>query len=166
MDIKSIREQWTDYEKLVSPETIQQALAFPQELLDEQIETLLPNIELAADGPIVRSVIFFSETYIGEARLTAGQQDFDLAVRNSIANYRVSIGQYEVIRNAAAIEQAKAKSEQPPAPEKTVYEKATVSLQHSIFGLITTINYFGEKRDDWLKKVKSNIPIGILKRSR
>jgi hypothetical protein len=165
MDIKLIREQWADYEKLVSSGTIQQALALPQDLLDEQIDAILPNIELAADGPVVRSLIFFSATYIGEVRLAAGQEDFDVALRDSVANYRINVGQHEVIRNTAAIEQAKSKGEQPPAPEKTVYQKATVKLQHSVFGLITIINYFGENRDDWLKKINTNIPIEILKRS-
>lgn len=166
MKIELLREQWTAYQNLVSADRIHETLRLPQGMLDEEIENVLPNIELGADGPVVRSVIFFSATYIGEARLMAGQDDFDLALRTSIANYRVDVGQHEIIRNAAAIEQAKAKNEQPPSPEKTVYQKATITLQHSIFGLITKINYFGEKRDDWLKTIKSNIPIEILKRSR
>jgi hypothetical protein len=52
---------------------------------------------------------------------------------------------------------------EPPPPEKIVYEKATVTLQHHILGFVTTINYFGDKRDDWLNQLKSSIPIEILK---
>lgn len=123
MDIKLIREQWADYEKLVSSGTIQEALALPQNLLDEQIDAILPNIELAVDGPVVRSLIFFSSTYIGEVRLATEQAEFDVALRNSVADYRMSVGQHEIIRNAAAIEQAKSKGEETPAPEKTVYKQ-------------------------------------------
>jgi hypothetical protein len=165
MDIKLINEQWRDYETLVSSKTIQEVLALPEHFLGEQIDTILPNIELAVDGPVVRGLVFLSATYIGEVRLAAGEQDFDVALRDLVANYRVKVGQHEIIRNAAAIEQARSKGEEPPAPEKTVYQTATIKLHHSIFTGVTTINYFGDKRDKWLEKIKSNIPIEVLKRS-
>jgi hypothetical protein len=166
MDIKQIQQQWADYEKLVPSKTIEASVVEVETLMDEQIDAILPNIELGTDGPIVQSFIFFSPSYIGEARLTKGQQDFDVAIRESIANYRVSIGEHQIVRNAAAIEQAKAKGEEPPAQEKTVYQKATVTLQHTIFGLVTKTNYFGDQRDRWLEKVTTAIPIKTLKSSR
>jgi hypothetical protein len=94
-----------------------------------------------------------------------GEEHFDIGLRDSVANYRLQIGRHEVVRNTAAIEAAKAKGEQPPGPEKIVYQKAVVTLQHTAFGLVSAINYFGDNRDEWLKSVKANIPIEVLKRS-
>ena len=167
MNIKLIREQWAVYEALVSFETIQRALTRPQSLLDEEIEVILPNIELAADGPVVRSLILLSRSYIGEVRLTGELEDFDFGLRTLLGNYRVSIGQHEVVRNAAEIEQAKSRGEEPPSQEKTVYQTATVTLLHTMFvmGMTTKMSYFGDKRDEWLKRIKTNIPVDTLKRN-
>ena len=64
------------------------------------------------------------------------------------------------------IEAAKAKNEMPPAPEKVVFEKATLNLQHSIEGTRSTINYFGAKRESWLGCITMIVPVEALKRSR
>jgi len=165
MNTKSLNEQWVYYQNLVPASRINEALRLPEGVLDEQIETILPNIVMGTDGPVVQSIIFFSKTYIGEARLMDSEDYFDVGLRDSVANYRLQIGRHEVVRNTAAIEAAKAKGEQPPEPEKIVYEKAVLTLQHTIFGLISTINYFGNNRDEWLKSVKTKIPIDVLKRS-
>jgi hypothetical protein len=166
MDIKQIQQQWTDYEKLVPSKTIEPLVVKAETFMDEKIDTIIPNIELGTDGPVVQSFVFFSPTYIGEARLIQGQHDFDVAIKESIGNYRINIGEHQIIRNVAAIEQAKGKGEEPPAEEKTVYQKATVTLHHTIVALITTLNYFGDQRDRWLEKVIRTIPVKILKSSR
>lgn len=137
-----------------------------ESLMDEKVDTIVPNIQLGTDGPVVQSFIFFSPTYIGEVRLIQGQHDFDIAIKESIANYRINIGEHHIVRNAAAIEQAKGKGEEPPAEDKTIYQKATVTLHHGAIGLITIINYFGDQRDRWLEKVTTTLPIKVLKSSR
>jgi hypothetical protein len=165
MNTKMINEQWTPYQDLVSFTRIQEALRRPEAVLDEEIEAILPNIVLGTDGPIVQSVIFLSKTYIGEARLMDAEENFDIGLRDSVENYRFQIGQHEVVRNTAAIESAKAKGEQPPEPEKIVYQKAVITLQHTALGMLTAINYFGDKREEWLESVKVNMPVEVLKRS-
>lgn len=160
-----LREQWRDYDKLVSTKTIESALARPQRLIQEEIEVIFPNIELGADAPVVRSIIFLSHSYLGEARLAEGKEEFDMLLRTQISNYRISIGQHEIIRNAAAIEQARSKGQEAPSPDKMVYQTATVSLFHSVGGLpfATKINYFGNKCDEWLQRITDSIPVAMLK---
>jgi hypothetical protein len=162
MKIELLRKQWGEYQNLVPTERIAEALQQPQILLDEEIENVLPNITLGTDGPIVQSIIFFSATYIGEARLIDGQEHFDVAIRNTVANYRIQLGRHEIVRNAAAIEAAKAKGEALPAADKATYETAVIILRHSI-ALVTEINYFGQNRSEWLKRVNALIPVQILK---
>lgn len=165
MERKILNEQWHNYASLVSVDIIEKALSRPTRLMKEPITAVLPNIELGADSPVIRSVVFLSESYIGEAILAEGIEEFDLALRSVIANYRFNIGTHEVIRNAAAIEQAKSKSEKPPPADKLVYETATITLRHSYssLGLATKLNYFGDKREEWLKHVIAHIPVDILK---
>ena len=165
MKIELIREQWTQYQHLVSSENVAKLLAPPESMLIENIERIVPNIELATDGPVVRSILFFSESYIVEVQLGDGKQDFDVALKNTVGNYRVSLGHHEVIRNAVAIEQAKTKGEPLPDPEKFVYQMGTIQLRHSAINCVTTISYFGNNLKEWIKAVTSAVPIEILKRS-
>ena len=163
MQIELIRKQWSRYENLVSSETVAQAMSNPQRMLKEEIEYIIPNIELASDGPVVRAIFMFTANYIGEARLSEGSEYFDVMLKNTVVNYRVSLGRHEVIRNAAAIEAAKAKNEVPPAPYKVVYQKAEVVLSHSYSNFTSEINYFGNDLDAWVESVESVIPVSILK---
>jgi hypothetical protein len=165
MNTELVSEQWAPYRGLVPDARIREALLLPQGVMDEQIEAIVPNIVLGTDGPVVESIIFFSTTYIGEARLVDREEHFDIGLKDSVANYRLQIGRHEIVRNTAAIDAAKAKGEQPPEPEKIVYQKAVLTLQHTRVGLVSTINYFGDNRDAWLESVKANVPVEVLKRS-
>lgn len=165
MKIELVEEQWKPYEHLVPATRIAQALVEPQGALDEEITEIVPNIELGIDGPIVQSIIVFSASYIGEARLSDEEENFDFAIKDTIASYRIQLGKHEVVRNAAAIEAAKAKGEELPAAEKTIYQTGVVTFLHLPFELTTVINYFGQNRTEWLKRIKTIVPVTILKRS-
>src|SRR5687767_14453636 len=107
MDIDSLRSQWVPYEQLVSSDVIAETLKMPQRLLPEKIDRITPNIELDSDGPVIRGVFVFTDSYMAEIRLEEQGEDFDAVLKNTVSNYRLQLGQHEVIRNAAAIEAAK-----------------------------------------------------------
>lgn len=165
MKIEIIRKQWAQYESLYSIEAVLKDMVLPESVLCEEIENLVPNIELASDGPVIRSIFFFSKSYLGELHLAAKNQEFDVAVKNSILNYRIIVGQHEVLRNAVAIEQATTKGEPTPEPDKITYEMGKVKLNHLSMNLVSEINYFGSKREEWFKTIIAAMPLEVLKYS-
>ena len=163
MNLNLIRKQWNSYEKLFPSKAVEEILSDPEVFLDEPITHLLPNIEFAADGPVVASVLFVSASYIGESRIVKDGSNFDILIKKSIGNYRIQTGKKEVVRNAAAIEHAKAQNAPVPQADVVEYKTAVLELTHNLQQFTTEVSYFGDSREDWLRQVKLMFPVKLLK---
>lgn len=161
--LESLSSDWTDYESLVPLKVLIKKLARPSEFWPEKIQRAVPSIELAADGPVVASVFVFGTEYIGEVRLRTTNDEFDFILKNTIGHYRVELGAHRVVRNAAAIESAKNKQEEPPRPDVVTYETATITLLHNVQRAASILSYFGDRRNEWMHHVKAVLPVTVLK---
>ena len=163
MQLQPIRQQWANFEKLMPFEKVKDKLTLPMKFLAEEITHIIPNIELAEDGPVVKSLICLTSSYVGEIRFLDSSEHFDFALKNTIVNYRIELGDHTIVKNSIAIEQAKQKETPPPEPDKVVFQKAEVTLLHQ-FGtsFATTLNYFGNERDSWLESILLAVPLRIL----
>jgi hypothetical protein len=161
-------ETWLPYESLMSIDAISARILLPSELLKEEIEHLVPSIELGIDGPIIKSLLFVTKNYMCEIRCSGANEDFDFALRGCVENYRVNFGRYEVSKASAVASTQPPGTVEPQQPvEKIIYETAEITLLHTLgLGLRTSIFYAGTNRNQWFSLVKSAFPPSLIPTNR
>jgi len=143
-------------------ETMFARISTAAEFAKQEIHHLIPSIQLAGGGPVIKSVFFVTEAYLGEVRMVGRGEDFDFTHLRPIENFRVRLGTHEIARQQPPPEPASPGSASiAPVVEKIVYDTASIQLNHNP-GLQSDISYVGNGREHWLSLVRRAFPLSLL----
>ena len=132
----------------VNPEFLRKKLATVTGLLKEEVVSVIPSYQLAADGTNLASILATTNSYLTEIRTPSSDDlDFDVVSVKSIRNYRIRTWNHQVLG---------------ADPVKTL-QIANITLHHDVMGFSTEIQYAGTDRDAWIAYVLENIPVEAVK---
>jgi hypothetical protein len=170
MNIKEfIKKEWSAYENLISFAKLEDSISRPCKYIEQELRFLIPSIELAADGPVVRTVFLFTDDYLSEVRLSENSETFDFTLLRTVVNYRIELGSHEVkppeVKQVETPGADKPKTDGNVKPrEAIIYQTAKILLSHfESGGIQSAIEYVGNNRENWLSTVLRALPVNILK---
>ena len=143
-----IEEEIKLYGGLMAAEKLTEALQKAISYCSEDIISMLPSIIMGSDGPLLESMVLITKSFLCEVKLGTENLTFDYVDAKTVCRHQVIFSELTVTQADDA---------------KVEYQVANVEIAHEICGgLKTRLNYVGDKRDDWMKKVLESIPLSLL----
>lgn len=140
------------YSAFYPPEFLNSKVEAAVKFLPEEVEHVVPSIQLGKDGITLSSLLLVTNKYVCEVRLSEGKSvcDFDYMAKNTIYNYRMRTWTHEIKEGEVV---------------KASFEIAEVNMQHEGSGNLKTQLFFAgnaEGREAWLLDLTKAIPIEIV----
>jgi hypothetical protein len=138
-------EALKEFAHFVPLERLETALQHVRAFCTEDIEHMIPCIQMGAEGPFLHSLILITASYLSEVHLMSPGWPFDFVRLQTVICYRVSLDEQVIKTNE----------------EKEIrYETASIQFQHAGTDLLrTTISYAGFNRDEWLARIRAALPL-------
>ncbi|SRR6266849_280069 len=144
MITQAAKNRWAPFGSLKAFPELETMLAPSLFFCEEDVELIVPSIELAGEGPILRSVFYVTKHLLTEVRQDG---DFDFIGRGSTFDLRVQLSSQEV---------------KAADGSSTTYETAFVSLRAINPSFGSNIFYVGHERATWLALIKNAFPLALL----
>jgi hypothetical protein len=146
MTIETQLEKLTTFFPL---DRLKELLKAPLHFMPEPPNNVVPSLELAGDGRVVRRLILISERYLCEVHLGASPFAFDYIDKATVKSYRFRLWTHEIKEGETS---------------KQVYHLAQVDWVHTHFGYVTQLSFVGslEERDEWLANMIRSMPVTTI----
>ena len=145
----NVLEEIKKYEKYYTIEKLKKHIEPPLSLCPEEVRQIIPSIVIGLDGPTLGSLFLITDNYFCETRLEGESVEFDYLDRKKVFNLRLTLSETSVKRADETI---------------IIYQIATANILHGLERFHSTINYAGDNREAWIKKVLEAIPLSLLLR--
>ena len=163
MKEKNIRSAWKEFQNIMSFAELQRTIELPSRILGQDLQGIIPSIIMDESGLKINSLFLVTEDYLCEVNVLP-HTAFDLCPKRNVYNWKLSINDLEVIKNAKEIAEANARGQSSPAKKVERYKTAKLRLRHAQ-GLESTFTYIGQSPTDWVNAALSLLPLSLMKES-
>jgi hypothetical protein len=145
----SLADQLELFGSLMPLEKLRPLTKRPVALLSEEVEAVVPSIEMRQDGPLLSNLYLVTAHFLCEVRVDVPGENFDFVSLQSISHYRVELWEHQT-KDADG--------------NTTRFELARIELMHGSVGepFRSELSYAGTERDAWLKLVTEAIPVQLV----
>jgi hypothetical protein len=120
----------------------------PLKCLPEDVTHLLPSIVISGDGLTLARILLVTKNYLCDVTMTDSAVTFDVIAKSTVKNYRFRIWTHEIKEGDVV---------------KARYDVAQIHLLHDLSPqFVTALDYAGDERDVWLRRVLEAIPVGTV----